>query len=83
MGSEVENAVKIAVIEEQIKGVREQNTAQAIAANLRFDSMEKKIDDLTNIMNRGKGAYAASVAFAASIGAVVMLVLSWLLPVKH
>ena len=70
--TEQENAVRIAVIEEQIQGLRQQQKAHNDSAQRRFDSMERKIDELTAIMNRGKGAYAASMALAAAIGAILI-----------
>lgn len=66
------NAMKIAVLEEQMVGLREQQRAHNAATQKRFDSMEKKLDELTAIMNRGKGAYAASMALAAGIGAILI-----------
>ncbi len=69
---ELQNALKIAVIEEQILGLREQQRAHNATTQKRFDGMEKKIDDLTAIMNRGRGAYAASMALAAGIGAMLI-----------
>ncbi len=73
---ELQNAMKIAVIEEQIIGLREQQRAHNATAQRRFDAMEQKLDELTAIMNRGKGAYAASMALAAGIGAIVIEVLN-------
>lgn len=66
------NALKIAVLEEQMIGLREQQRAHNTATQKRFDSMERKLDELTAIMNRGKGAYAASMALAAAIGAILI-----------
>ena len=69
---EHQNALRIAVIDEQIHGLREQQRMHNEATQKRFDSMEQKIDELTAIMNRGRGAYAASMALAAAIGAVLL-----------
>lgn len=69
---ELANAMKIAVLEEQMIGLREQQRAHNAATQKRFDGMEKKLDELTAIMNRGKGAYAASMALAAGIGAILI-----------
>ncbi|MDX2095650.1 MAG: hypothetical protein SFW64_06915 [Alphaproteobacteria bacterium] len=69
---EQKNALKIAVLEEQIIGLREQQRAHNAATQKRFDGMEKKLDELTAIMNRGKGAYAASMALAAGVGAILI-----------
>ena len=77
MEAEQQNALKIAVIEEQITGLREQQRAHNANAQARFDSMEKKLDDLTAIMNRGKGAYAASMALAAGIGAILIQLMNF------
>ncbi|MES2983894.1 MAG: hypothetical protein V4735_01755 [Pseudomonadota bacterium] len=71
-GREHHHAVRIAVVEEQISGLREQQRAHHDAAQKRFDRMESKLDALTAMMDRGKGAYAASIALAAAFGAVVI-----------
>lgn len=73
---ENQNALRIAVIDEQIYGLREQQRAHNAATQKRFDGMEHKLDELTAIMNRGKGAYAASMALAAGIGAVVIEIIN-------
>ncbi|MEJ0009878.1 MAG: hypothetical protein WDN72_04720 [Alphaproteobacteria bacterium] len=65
---ETQNALKIAVIEEQIGGLREQQRAHNAVAQTRFDRMERKLDDLTATINRGKGAYAASLLIAGIVG---------------
>lgn len=70
------NAMKIAVLEEQMVGLREQQRAHNAATQKRFDGMEKKLDELTAIMNRGKGAYAASMALAAGIGAILIQIVN-------
>jgi hypothetical protein len=76
LAPEQQNALKIAVIEEQIVGLREQQRLHNAATQKRFDGMEKKIDELTAIMNRGRGAYAASMALAAGIGAILIEVIT-------
>lgn len=80
---EAQNAVKIAVLEEQIRGVREQQKAHNDSTQRRFDELGEKLDDLTAIMNRGKGAYAASMIFAGAIGATVLAVFGWFLGLFH
>ncbi len=69
---ENENAIKIAVIQEQVLGLREQQKLYNDTTQRRFNGLEQKIDELTAIMNRGRGAYAASMALAAAIGAVLL-----------
>lgn len=66
------NTVRIAVLEEQLSGLRAQQKAHNESTQRRFDGMEEKIDDLAAIMNRGKGAFAASMALAAAIGAFLL-----------
>lgn len=73
---EQQNAVRIAVIEEQIAGLRQQQRAHNESTQRRFDGMEMKLDELTAIMNRGKGAFAASMALAAAIGAILIEVIN-------
>lgn len=75
---ELQNALKIAVIEEQILGLREQQRAHNETTQKRFDRMEKKLDELTAIMNRGRGAFAASMAVAAALGALMIEAISFI-----
>lgn len=72
MEHETTNAIKIAVLQEQITGLREQQKGFNETTQRRFNGLESKIDELTAIMNRGKGAYAASMAIAAGAGAVLI-----------
>lgn len=67
-----ENAIKIAVVEAHIEGLREQQKSHHESNTKRFDTMEGKIDDLAALMNRGRGAYAASMMIAGAIGAFVL-----------
>jgi len=86
MPPEQENAVKIAVLEERIDGLREQQKAHhcdtkndLAEVKETLVEMAKRQDELTAIMNRGKGAYAASMAMASSLGALAITVITWLL----
>lgn len=80
---EHDNAIRIAVIDEQIAGLREQQKAHNESTQKRFDGMEKKIDELTTVINKGKGAYAASMIMAAAIGAVILAFISWIFSQLH
>lgn len=71
MAEEVSNSVKIAVLEEQIRGLREQQKIHAEATHKSLINLTEKIDRLFEVMNRGKGAFAASVALAGVFGAAV------------
>jgi len=85
-----ENAIKIAVLEEQFRGLREQQKAHSDASIKRFDEMmasqaaqTASLVKLEAIMNRGKGAFAASMMFAGAIGATALAVISWFLGLFH
>jgi hypothetical protein len=80
---EQQNALKIAVLEEQMIGLREQQRAYNQSTQKRFDGMERKLDELTAIMNRGKGAYAASMALAAGIGAILIEIINFAARITH
>jgi hypothetical protein len=71
---EHENSIRIAVIEEQISGLREQQRAHNQTSQRRFDHMEAKIDELVAVMNRGRGAYAASLLLAGILGGCLLKV---------
>ena len=75
---EQEHAIRIAVLEEQIRGMREQQKSHNTATQHRFDELDDKVDQLIAVMNRGKGAYAVSLALAGVIGAALIKGL-WLL----
>src|SRR5690606_15348352 len=75
MGSLQGNTIRIAVVEEQIRGIREQQRSHNAVAQRRFDEIDRKLDELTEVMNRGRGAYAASLLLAGAIGAAVLKLL--------
>ena len=68
-----QHGVKIAVIEEQIAALRVQQQAHFEGQQKRFDTLEAKLDALSAIINRGRGAYAALALFAATLGALATL----------
>lgn len=72
MTLEQENTIRIAVVEEQIKGIREQQRSHNANTLRRFDGIDEKIDELIAVMNRGRGAYAASLMLAGLIGGAVL-----------
>lgn len=91
MDDNISNAIKIAVVEEQVKGVREQQAAHAKDTRERFDltnnkidTLDAKIDELLASLNKGKGAYAMLVIMSGLIGAVVIKVgtifVQWMKP---
>lgn len=74
MGLEISHAERIAVMESEIKGIREQNKAQFLSLQQEMAEMNKAITELVAIMNKGKGAYAASLALAGTIGGFLIWV---------
>lgn len=88
--------IQIAVLQEQIKGVKEQQKANAdttkelfVAQSLdfakKFEDQNKMIAVLSSQMttlnaalNRGRGAYAASMALASIIGGGIMAIIEWI-----
>lgn len=89
------NAIKIAVVEEQIKGIRDQQAAHAkdtrerFEANAKenrehFDSIRGKQDELLAALNKGRGAYAVLFLLSGIIGALIIktagFMIQWLKP---
>jgi len=74
MVENMENTVKIAVLEEQIKGIREQQANHARDTRERFEEMGDKLDELLAMMNKGKGAYAALFLISGIAGAIFIKV---------
>ncbi len=66
------NTVRIAVVEEQIRGIREQQRAHYASAQRRFDEIDAKMDELLAVINRGRGAYAASLVVAGVLGGFII-----------
>ena len=58
---------------------------QTQVANLttQVADLTASVKELTAVMNRGKGAFAASLALAGAIGAAVMKGISYLLTLGH
>lgn len=97
----MDNAVQIAVIKEQLSGIREQQKAHndtvntsiadlkisvaTVAQDQKASSAEltKKIDELTAIMNRGRGAFAASMVIAGGLGAIVLAIIEGIIHLFH
>lgn len=65
------NDIKIAVLEEKISGIREQQKAHAEKTDQSFKVVFTKLEDVLESMNKGKGVFAASLFFAGVIGGAV------------
>lgn len=79
----MDNNVKIAVLEEQVRGVREQNKAQFQSIQDMLTKLFSEMDELKEAMNKGKGVFAASLTFAGVIGGAVSIALQWILSKGH
>ena len=69
-----EEAIQIAILQTKVdaQGVQLQSYGQQLA------DVKTALDNLTAIMNRGKGAFTASLMLSGIIGAVIMKALSFL-----
>lgn len=67
-----DNTTKIAVIESKLETIGES-----------IDSLGEKIEHLTTSIERGKGAFAASMIFATAIGAILLAIFGWFLGLFH
>lgn len=74
-----EHDVKIAVLEEQMRGIREQNKAQYDNLQSMLRKLFSEMDELKEAMNKGKGVFAASLTFAGLVGGAVSIALQWVL----
>ena len=83
-----EQDVKIAVLEREVAGLREQHRAhkEEISQSLRevavnfFDSIKEIRTDIKNIyefINRSKGALAFLILCSSALGGIVVAVVSW------
>lgn len=69
--AEHSNRVEIAVLKEQISGLREQHRAHSESTSKRFDGVESKIDQLLEGFNKSRGIGIALVIAAGIIGAAL------------
>lgn len=60
--------VQIAILQTKVEALTEQ-----------VSNLANKVEELTAVMNRGKGAFAASLALAGIIGAGVMKFITYVL----
>ncbi len=83
-----EQDIKIAVLEREVAGLREQHRAhkQEITQSLRevaescCESLKEIRNDIKNIyefINRSRGGLAAMLMWASALGGVVVAVVSW------
>ena len=63
--------IKIAVLEEQIRGLREQQKAHADQTKELLTRLFNEMDELKTAMNKGKGVFAASLTMAGILGGAI------------
>jgi len=71
------NAIEIAVLKEQVGGLREQQKAHAAATEKRFDAVDGQLEILVATLNKGKGAYGVLFLVSGFIGAAIIQGASW------
>lgn len=62
-----ENSIQIAILQTQVASLTSEIT-----------DLKTSVKELTAIMNRGKGAFAASLALAGIVGGSIVEGISWL-----
>lgn len=63
--------VKIAILEEQLKAIRDQQKTHAETTEKMFTKLFVEIDILKAALNRGKGVLTASLTFAGALGVAI------------
>lgn len=77
-----EAKIKIAILEEQIKGLREQHKAHAVETKKSIDEISGMMNELVALINKGKGAYWITLVFGGSLMAGISWAISQLLMLK-
>ncbi len=66
-----EGQVRIAVLESELRGLREQQREHAKETKDSIANLTRKVEELTEIMNKGKGAFSFAMLVAALIGSFI------------
>jgi hypothetical protein len=72
-----EGQVRIAVLEAELRGLREQQRETAKETKESIASLARKVDALTEIMNQGKGAFSFAMFVAAVVGSFITAALNF------
>lgn len=70
---------RLAVVEYEQKNLREQHKAQSDVIVGRLEKIDEKVDELTAVMNRGKGMFTAALLAAGVIGGAVTKLIGFLI----
>ena len=76
--TEESTEVKLAVLTEQVKGIREQQKAHAETTQSMFTKLFEGLDSLKADMNRGKGVFAAALTISGVVGGIITLIVNFL-----
>ncbi len=69
---------RIVTLEVELRGLREQQKAHAQSLKDEIKDLRSDIRALTEIMNKGKGAFAFGLMLAGTIGAGAVKILSYI-----
>ncbi len=72
-----EGQVRIAVLEAELRGLREQQREHAKETKESIAALARKVDALTEIMNKGKGAFSFAMLVAAVVGSFITAALNF------
>lgn len=70
---------RLAVVEEQIRGLREQQKAHAVEAKYMFAALSGEVKELTAVMNRGRGAFAFALMMSGTLGALATQLIAYMM----
>ena len=70
--------VEIARLQEQIKGMRDQQNTNAETTEKLFNKLFARMESLEAAMNRGRGIFAAALTFAGAAGAAATCLIEWM-----
>jgi hypothetical protein len=75
--SETQNAIDIARLQERMDGIREQQRVHNETTQRRFNEVQAQLTEVLAAMNRGRGAYTASLLLAGALGSAVLAAIKW------
>jgi hypothetical protein len=73
------NHVRIAVLEAELRGLREQHRAHAESTQQAIRALSEDVKALVAVMNRGKGAFGFAMLIAGTLGAAAVALVDYIL----
>lgn len=71
MPDSVEGRERLVKLEVQLQSLREQHNAHAQETKIIIQELVRKVDELTAVMNKGKGAFAFTIMVAGVVGGFI------------